>query len=195
MQTNTLRIWLAAITAVAALGGCSSTGKTPEALPSGTVSEGTVTATARVKAIDQQTRRVTLERHDGSLIKFRASDAVRNLPQVKVGDEVTAIFYESVAFQVKKAGDATLGTAVAGEVARAEAGDKPAVAGAKVTTVTTKITGFDKKAGTVTLQDEDGESVTIKVRHPENLERIAVGDMVEITRTEAIGISVATPSK
>jgi Cu/Ag efflux protein CusF len=196
MQTNTLRNWLVATLVVVALAGCSSKGQTAaEPLPSGTVREGTVTATARVKAIDHQTRKVTLERPDGSLIKFRASDAVRNLPQVKVGDQVTAIFHESVAFQVVKAGEATMGAAVAGEVARSEAGERPAIAGATVTKVTTKITGIDKQADTVTLQDADGETVTIKVRHPENLERVAVGDLVEITLTEAVAIAVeaATP--
>jgi hypothetical protein len=63
-----------------------------------------------------------------------------------------------------------------------------------VITVTTKIIGIDKSAGTVTLQDEDGENVTVKVRYPENLERVAIGDLVEITRTEAVGISVQEPT-
>jgi Cu/Ag efflux protein CusF len=148
-----------------------------------------------VKTIDQQTRMVTLERADGSLVRFRAGEEVRNLPQVKVGDEVTAMYYESVAFQVKKAGDTATGTAVAGEIARAKSGEKPGLAGAWVTTATTTITGIDKQAGTVTLQDAGGESVTVKARNPANLERVAVGDLVEITLTEAVGISVGPPTK
>src|SRR5262245_55257694 len=66
-------------------------------LPSGTVGANLVTATARVKAVDQQTRLVTLERTDGSEVTVYADDTVRNLPQVHVGDEVTASFYESLA--------------------------------------------------------------------------------------------------
>ena len=206
MQTIALRISLrtarrialaAALTSVA-LAGCSSMGQsaaTPAPLPSGTVREGLVTETARVKTIDQKTRMVTLEGADGSLVKFRASDEVRNLPQVKVGDEVTATYYESVAFQVKKPGDATMGTVVGQEMARAKPGEQPGMAGARVTTLTTKITGIDKQAGTVTLLDPDGGSVTVKARDPANLERIAVGDLVEITLTEAVGVSVQTPSK
>jgi len=57
-----------------------------------------VTATARVKALDQQTRRVTLERADGSQVTLYADDSVRNLPQVKVGDAVTASYYEAIAY-------------------------------------------------------------------------------------------------
>ena len=138
---------------------------------------------------------MTLERSDGSLVKFRASDQVRNLPQVKVGDEVTATYYESMAFQVKKAGDATMGTVVAEDVARAKPGERPGYADAQVTTVTTTITAIDKQAGTVTLQNVDGKSATVKARNPANLERVAVGDLVEITLTEAVGISVASPTK
>ena len=88
-----------------------------------------VTATARVKAIDQQTRRVTLERADGSEVTLYADDTVRNLPQVKVGDEVKASYYESLAYEVKKPGTATPGVTVAEEAARAKPGEQPAGAG------------------------------------------------------------------
>jgi Cu/Ag efflux protein CusF len=189
-----LRTGLAATLGSVALFGCGTTGQTAAPLPGGKLSEGLVTSTARVKSVDQKTRMVTLETADGGLVKFRAGDQVRNLAQVKVGDEVTASYYESVAFQVRKAGESELGTEVGEQAARAKLGDKPGMAGARVITVTTKIIGIDKQAGTVTLQDEDGESVTVKARNPENLERVAVGDLVEITRTEAVGISVQEPT-
>jgi uncharacterized lipoprotein YajG len=199
MQSNPLRTWLATALTLVALAGCSSTGQTaatpPAPLPSGTVREGLVSETARVKALDQKTRMVTLEGADGSLVKFRAGDEVRNLAQVKVGDEVTAMFYESVAFQVKKPGDASMGTTVAQEMARAKPGEQPGMATARVTTLTTKITGIDKQAGTVTLLDPEGGSVTVKARNPANLERVAVGDLVEITLTEAVGVSVQPRAK
>ena len=199
MQSNPLRTWLATALTLVALAGCSSTGQTaatpPAPLPSGTVREGLVSETARVKTLDQKTRMVTLEGADGSLVKFRAGDEVRNLAQVKVGDEVTAMYYESVAFQVKKPGDASMGTSVAQEVARAKLGEQPGMAGARVTTLTTKITGIDKQAGTVTLLDPEGGSVTVKARNPANLERVAVGDLVEITLTEAVGVSVQPRAK
>ena len=50
---------------------------------------------------------VTLERGDGSEVTFQADAAVRNLAQVEVGDEVTATYYESLAYEVKKPGTAT----------------------------------------------------------------------------------------
>ena len=138
---------------------------------------------------------MTLARADGSEVTLYADDTVRNLPQVKVGDEVTASYYESLAYEVKKPGTATPGASVAEEAARAKLGEKPAGAGARVTTLVATITGIDKAAGTVTLQGPTGQATTIKARDPRNLDRVAVGDLVEITYTEAVAVSVDKPGK
>ena len=173
--------------------GCAALSKPDAPLPSGVVGENVVSTTATVKAIDQETRRVTLQRSDGSLLKFTAGDEVRNLAQVEVGDEVTVAYYESLAYEVKKPGDATPGAAVAEGLGRAELGEKPAGIVGQAVTLTATIAGIDKGEGTVTLRSAEGELTTIKARHPENLERVAVGDLVEITYTEALAISVETP--
>jgi hypothetical protein len=148
-----------------------------------------------VKALDQQTRRVTLERADGSELTLYADDTVRNLAQITVGDEVTTRFYESLAYEVKKPGATVPGATVTEEAARAQPGAKPAGAGARVTTIVTTIAAIDKAAGTVTLQGPTGTTTTIKARDPRNLERVAVGDLVEITYTEAVAISVEKPGQ
>ena len=165
-------------------------------LPSGTVGENLVTATAKVKAIDQKTRHVTLQRADGSVVKFVAGDEVRNLPQVKVGDDVNVTYYESLAYEVRKPGEgATPGATVAEAAGRAKVGEKPGAAAGRVTTVTATIAAIDKAAQTVTLRTPDGETTTIKARNPDNLNRVTVGDLVDITYTEALAISVETPQK
>ena len=40
-----------------------------------------------------------------------------------------------------------------------------------------------------------GEETTVKARDPHKLDRVAVGDLVEITYTEGIAVSVETPQK
>ena len=204
MKTRRTQITWAAATAIAvAIAGCAShkeappppaVAAAPAALPSGKVGENVVTATATVKAVDQKTRHVTLQRADGSVVKFVAGDEVRNLAQVKVGDDVNVTYYESLAFEVKKPGDAVPGATVAEEAGRAKLGEKPGAAGARAITVTSTIAAIDKAAGTVTLKSAEGEMTTIKVRNPDNLNRVSIGDLVEITYTEALGISVETPS-
>lgn len=163
--------------------------------PSGTLGENMVTATATVKKLDLKTRMVTLQRADGSMITFRAHENVRNLPQVRVGDEVTATYYESLAYSVKRPGEAVVGATVDEEFARAAKGQKPGAAGGRVITVTTKIEAIDKAAGTVTMRGPDGETSTVKVRDPKHLDPVAVGDLVEIKLTEAVAISVTAPAR
>jgi hypothetical protein len=167
----------------------------PPPLPSGIVGENLVTATARVTALDLQTRRVTLERADGSEVTIYADDRVRNLPQVVVGDEVTTTYYESIAYEVRKPGTTAPGVSMQEGTTRARAGEKPAGAGARVTTIVATIVGIDKAAGTVTLQGPAGKMTTIKARDPRNLDRVAVNDLVEITYTEAVAIAVEKAGK
>ena len=193
----------AAVCIVAAMTGCAASHKqapAPAAVasappPSGGVGENLEHATAKVKALDLKTRMVTLQRPDGSLIKFKAGDEVRNLPQVKVGDDVNVTYYESLAYEVKKPGEAVPGAAVAEGLERAKLGEKPGGAAGRVTTITATIAAIDKVAGTVTLRGPDGEDTTIKARNPDNLNRVSVGDLVDITYTEALAISVETPGK
>jgi hypothetical protein len=199
-------IWTIAFCAALAAAGCTESPPAPpvptsaapaasQPLPSGTLGENLVTATARVKALDQQTRHVTLERTDGSEVTLYVDDTVRNLPQVKVGDVVKVSYYESLAYEVKKPGTTAPGATVAEEVARARPGEKPAGAGARVTTAVLTITGLDKAAGTVMLQGPTGQVTTVKARDPRNLERVAVGDLVEVTYTEAMAVSVDKPGQ
>ena len=58
----------------------------PAAAPRGETVVATVEVTATVIAIYQETREVTLRMEDGTEVSFVASEDVKNLPQVKVGD-------------------------------------------------------------------------------------------------------------
>jgi hypothetical protein len=171
--------------------GCASD-KTP---PSGVVSAGLVTSTAKVESLDQASRQIALRLSDGSIARFRVGDEVRNLAQVKVGDNVKVAYYESLAWEVKKPGQATPGAAMTDEVGRAKLGEKPAGVAARTLTVTSTIAAIDKSAKTVTLRSATGELTTIKVRDPKNLDRVSVGELVEISYTEGVAVSVETPAK
>jgi len=201
MKTAKIATTAALVCLASSFAGCAAS--TKEAAPaaaaapaepvSGTVGQNLVSATAKVKAIDLKTRHVTLQRPDGSLIKFVAGDEVRNLAQVKVGDEVTVTYYESLAYEVRKAGAAAPGVAVTEGAARAKPGEKPGAIAGRVSTITATIEAIDKAAQTVTLRSPDGETTTFKARDPQKLDRVSVGDLVDITYTEALAISVAEP--
>ena len=62
-------------------------------------------------------------------------------------------------------------------------------------TVNTTIDANDKTAETVTLKGPKGNTQVVKVRDPANLEKVAVGDHVIITYTEALAVKVAKPAQ
>ena len=167
----------------------------PTPVVSGTVAENSVTESATVTAIDHKKRMVTLKGPDGRTATIHVDESVKNLPQVKKGDQVVVTYYESLAYDVMKKGDATRGVAVAEQVATAKPGEMPAGVGARAVTVTAKITAIDKKNHTVTLKGPKGNLKTIKVKDPSRLDLVQVGDLVSITYTEALAIAVERAPK
>jgi len=153
-----------------------------------------VEVTATVTKIDYATREVTLKAQDGQEYSFVASEDVRNLPQVKVGDRVHVAYAEALVYEVRKGGAAADGgTVIAGGAA--QPGQKPAGAIARETKVTVLITAIDPKVPSVTFKGPGGNTRTIKVMHPEKLQGVHVGDTVDITYTEALAIKVEEAPK
>jgi hypothetical protein len=157
--------------------------------PSGEISKIT-TVTATVVALDVEKRMVTLKGPKGNEFPLQVGDEVKNLAQVKVGDKVDVGFYESLAWNVKKAGDGAPGVSEKAGAAAAAPGERPAGAVGKQVTVTATIEAIDLAKGTVTLKGPEGNSKTIKARDPKNLEKVKVGDLVDITFTEALAVRV-----
>jgi hypothetical protein len=154
-----------------------------------------VSTTATVEDVDQKTRMVTLRTAEGEIVHFKADESVRNLPQVRKGDQVTATYYQSLALRLREAEGEQPRISVSEQVDRAPLGEKPAGMVVRDTTLTAKVTAIDKKRQTVTLEGPQGGKVTLKVQDPANLDRAQVGHLVEATYREAVSISVEKPTK
>lgn len=151
--------------------------------------------TATVEAVDPSTRMVTLKGPEGNSVTFKASEEVRNLAQVKVGDQVKLAYYESIAVRVLKKGEAFPVSGESAAMSRAKPGEKPAGVVGSQTSVNATITAIDKKAKTATLKGEDGKSVTVNPLRPEKLNEVKVGDRLVITYTEAVAVKVEPAAK
>ena len=184
-----LSVWLTLVCAVAVAACATPTEQKKPAIERSRV----VTVTATVEALDLATRMVTLKGPEGNTITFKAEETVKNLPQVKVGDQVVAEYYESVAIQVMKPGKVQAGTA--GAAATAKPGEKPGMVAAGETTITASIEAIDREMPSVTLKGSDGNMETYKVQDPKNLENVKVGDQVVLTYTVAVAISVEEVKK
>jgi hypothetical protein len=151
--------------------------------------EATLTLEATVTAVNPETREVTLENAAGESITVVAGEEVRNFAQIEVGDKLTIDYMEAVEIQVLGP-EGEVGAEGATAAARAEPGEKPAGAVISETSVVVVIEAIDKEAGTVTVQGPSGESKTVKAENPDNLDKVAIGDKVQVTYTEALAIKV-----
>jgi len=163
--------------------------------PGGIQAAQLVTATAKVQKINQKTRMVTLKTTDGRTKSFKVDPAVKNLAQVRAGDDVNVTFYEAIAIRLRKPGTAVVGAATSEEELVAKPGELPAAVAASATTIIAKIVGIDRGAMTATLQGPDGKNVTVNVPDKAKLDKAKVNDLVEITLTEALAVSVDKVTK
>jgi Cu/Ag efflux protein CusF len=175
--------FIVVVTTAALLAGCTNQ------KPSGRL-ENTIQARATVTAIDLQQREVTLKDEKGQEVVVEVSDEVKNLDQIKVGDQVQASYTEALAWQVKPAGQGSPGVSTNADVTTSKPGSKPGATVGRTVNLTATITAIDLVNGTVTLTGPGGQSQTIKARDPANLKKVQVGDLVDITYTEAVAISV-----
>jgi Cu/Ag efflux protein CusF len=149
-----------------------------------------VQATAKIVAIDAKTRTVTLQNDQGEKTDVVCGDDVRNFDQLKVGDEVTFQYYESLTLKLDKV---TGGEAMVSEKTselRSEPGELPGGVKTRETTITAKVTAVDTAKNTVTIVGPKGNSHTLEVE-PDMIGKVAVGDLVHAIYTEAVAISVS----
>ena len=154
-----------------------------------------VEATATVTAVDMKNHLVTIQGPAGNSTIIRVTDQVKNLPQVKIGDEVNISYYRSTVVNlVKTKGDVKLGTEVSGAKASAPAGEKPAGVIEMEVTRTVEVVFVDPYQKFISFRGPDIglRRVTLENRPDlqHYLDELKKGDIVEVTYTEALAISL-----
>jgi len=149
-----------------------------------------MTLSAVVEAIDHETRVVTVRKPDGEAITFTASDEARNLDQVDVGDVLIAEYVETVSIKVMANDGMEADAAAVSAMARTEKGEMPGFAAMDASVTTATVEEINVENNTFKLKGPDGRINEYVARNPENLKRAMVGDLVVITVSEAIAITV-----
>lgn len=145
---------------------------------------------AVVEAINHETRDVTLQGPEGNSVSFVASEEARNLNQVEVGDEVAVEVYEEMTISLAEGDCEEAAAAEIAGVARAEEGETPAGMAFDTIVVTATVEEIDLEANTFKLKGPAGNVEQFNARDPENLKLAKVGDLVVITTTSAIALSL-----
>ena len=148
-----------------------------------------VVVKGKVEAIDAATRTVTVRGPQGNTVEIPAGPEVKNFDRIRVGDIVALRYVEALALELKKGGAGVRERTETTAQDRAKPGEMPAVAAGREVKVTADVTAIDAKKQLVTLRGPQ-RTVDVKVRDPEKLKAVKVGDQVEVTYTEAVALSV-----
>jgi hypothetical protein len=163
--------------------------------PKGLDTETLVEATATVTAIDMPNRLVTIEGPEGNVAVIHVTEQVKNLPQVEIGDKVNIQYYLSAIVDVVKAGDdAELGTTGEAAMLSAPAGQKPAGAVGIEVKRRAEVVFVDPYQKYISFRSPDRGLRKISLKNSPDLQHylkeLKKGDVVEVTYTEAMAISL-----
>ena len=140
---------------------------------------GATTATAKVNAVDPAKRTVTLVTEAGETDTYALGKNVRNLDQIKVGDQVKATFLKPIALAVRKWGEAPI------------ADEMPGVVIVNTKEIAAKIVSTDPTARTVTVEGALGGKPTFKAGPNVNLDQLQQGDAVTLRATDGFVIRIS----
>jgi hypothetical protein len=143
--------------------------------------------TVTVEAIEQGSREVTVKKADGTHEVIYVPQSIKRFDALKIGDKVTARYYETVVLRVKEPGEKDLDSAVSAVVPNP---NRPAGTSSHQQTVTATITAIDPIAPSITFTGPRGWTYSSRVEDKQALAKVKVGDKVDITWTEALLVSL-----
>jgi len=149
----------------------------------------TVKATATITRIDAATRVIKLKGARGPEFTLTAGPEVKNFAQMKVGDKVSVEYVEALVLELKKGSTAPVARTEQAGAAGAKPGERPAAMAGQKITIMAEVVALNANKQVVTLRGPE-RTVKLKVADPEQFKRVAKGDRVEVTYTEAVAIVV-----
>jgi Cu/Ag efflux protein CusF len=153
-----------------------------------------VTITASVEAVDPAERTVTLKGPRGNVVTIPVGPQVKNFDKIKVGDMVAVRYLEALSLELKKNGSGVRERSEREAKDSAKPGEQPAAGVARQVTVVADVVAVDPKRQTITLRGPK-RTVDLRVKDPNQLKLVKVGDQVEATYTEALAVSVEPAPK
>jgi hypothetical protein len=156
-----------------------------------------VNITASVEAINYDNREVTLRGPLGNKVTFVADKRIKRLNEIKVGDDVTADYYISVAAELRKPTPEEEKNPIVllDAAGKAPPGTSPAAGGLRRFKVVTTIEGLDRPTRTITVKGPLGNYFTTRVADISNLEKMRIGENIVVTYTEALAVSLEKAKK
>ena len=152
-----------------------------------------VSVTATIESVDKANRTVTIRRSDGTSAEIKAEKEMQGFNNLKVGDQVTATYYEAVLLTPRKPGDPAPLAEPTTTIQRKERA--PGSNRRAQQTFRTTIDAIDARASSVTVKGVQGRVVTLALQDGKALQSLRVGDTLDVTYYESLLIDVSRPKK
>lgn len=165
----------------------AATAAVAEAQVTKTITGETVTVTATVEAIERGSREVTVKKADGKYEVFQVPESMKRFDTLKIGDKISARYYETMVLRLKAPGDKSVDTASAAVVPTK---DRPSGTAAMQQTITATITEIDPNVPSITFTGPRNWTYSSRVQDRAALAKVKVGDRVDITWTAATIIAL-----
>ena len=187
----TLARWRLSLLVLAAAGGYASGQQST--VPAVTSQLSTLQAT--VQAVYPEKRSLTLVGPNGQAQTIFVNSDVK-LNKLHAGDKVNVSYYQGIAAQIAKNG-AKVSDPAASNFAYRNANGAPGGGAGDSITVSVTILGVDPGTHKVAFQSGDGSQHIIGVKSP-NMQKfirtLKAGDVVDVTYTESLAVSVTPAS-
>ncbi len=154
--------------------------------------ESQVSVSGTVEAVDHAGRTVAIRLAQGNAVTLDVPPTAMRFEQVRVGDSITATYFDRVSLRVKPAGEAAVDRTVEPTTV-ATPGDLPGATRTRQRVQTVTVTGWDPVNKVVSFTRPNGIAYSrrlLDTTDPKIAEGLKVGDRVDVTRTEAVTVTV-----
>jgi len=182
---------MAAVSCTTITGETETTVKAKQGVPGGAVTE-TTTLTATVTGIDTAKRKVTMVTKKGEKFTVKAGPEIVNFDQIRIGDQLKAVFTEETVIRMAKPGEKVNDEAY-GTLGVADVGSKPGLGITDTIQYAGTVTAIDTKKRKATISFEDGSSKKFTVRPDIDLSKHKVGEKVVFRSSESYAVSLQKP--
>ena len=148
----------------------------------------TVTLSGIVETIDHQKRVVNIKTPDGKFESIDVPPAAKRFDELKVGDKVSITYNNTVSARLKPPGEAAVNT-VTGTTTAGQA-ERPGGTATMERTMTATVSDIDKSASSISFTGPNGWKYSRRVVDPTVLDKVKVGDQVDITWDTDVTVAV-----
>jgi len=160
----------------------------PASAQTRTLPTQTINISGTVEAIDQARRTVNIRTTDGRSETVDVPQGATRFNELKVGDQVSITYNNTVSARLKPPGEAPVNTQAGGSsLGQVE---RPGGIAAGERTMTATVSAIDRNASSISFTGPNGWKYSRRVVDPTVLDKINVGDQVDITWDTSVTVSV-----